>query len=689
MVNTVSIAYTKGKMTAKLRALFARLGWGRHAGYAGLAGLALLGALLVLARQINLGVGLDFDSATYVHIARLMQTGEPLLDLDGAFYTIRPPLYPAMLAAASVGVFDPLNVAGVLNAALFGAMVLLCGTFLRRRLAARPLWAWCGCLAVAVSPVLGAEAAKAMATQPFALFVAGALIGVAKRDPGWCRLVFAAMCTAFACMTHYTGIALPAVVCVSLLVSSDLQWTKRLWRVTACAVISAVPLGLWLLRNQILAGSITGERSHNEPIGWLVVLRGMGDHMTTWVFLDLPLKEWFGAGWPVLLASVALFALGVVALRERISRGVWRPVLVFGGFVVAHSVLILTALAVGRNFSFEARYVTALCVPCLLVVWLLVGDILTQQRRAGTRPTGPRSKATPEVALVALVALVVAPWLAWQGVMNMADIVEKNLRGYGFDAPRWRDSETLRNLRGRDTGDRRVYASFDHGHAAFFHAGIAPTHYYCGSSRRLGRDGDYLIWLRGWRGIEDRCLLAGEDDVFTMSGLELVEDYADGVLLRFNAASTATLADAVWAHLVPNVPPMRSAPYGLWLNGERRELVFTQVPCATLGASERFFVHVYPYSTDALPAWRRQFDFDNLDFDFPQRGLLLRAGTAEEARKADGRAGRCVAVVELPGYPMRYLRVGQFAKKEPWAVRIDLHADDGSSSLRWSSRSEL
>lgn len=682
MVNTVPIACTKAKMTAKLRAPFARLRWRRHAGYAGVAGLALLGALLVLARQINLGVGLDFDTATYVHIARLMQTGEPLLAFDGAPYTIRPPLYPAMLAAAGVGVFDPLDVAGALNAALFGAMVLLCGTFLRRRLAARPLWAWCGCLAVAISPVLVVEAAKAMATQPFALFVAGALIGVAKRDPSWWRLVFAAMCAAMACMTHYTGIALPAVVCASLLVSSDLQWAKRLWRATACAVISLVPLGLWLLRNQLLTGSLTGDRSHFEPVGWLVPLRGMADHMTTWVFLELPLKEWFGAGWPALLAFVALFALGVAMLRKRISRDVWHAVLVFGGFVVAHSVLVLTALAVGKTISFEARYVTALYVPCLLVAWLLVGDILAQKSRAGTRPAGRRSRPTPQVVLV---ALVVAPWLAWQGVMNKADIVERNLRGFAFDAPRWRDSETLRNLRGRDTGNRRVYADFDHGRAVFFYTGIAPSHYSCGSSRRPGRDGDYLVWLRGWRGIEDRCLLAGQDDVFKMSGLELVEDYADGVLLRFNAASTATLADAVWANLVPNTPPIRSAPYGLWLNGERRELVFTQVPCATLGASERFFVHVYPYSTDALPAWRRQFDFDNLDFDFPQRGLLLPVGAAEEGRKKGGKGGRCVAVVELPGYPMRYLRVGQF-KQAPWAVRIDLHADDGSAALRWSSR---
>ena len=638
-----------------------------------------MGASLVLARQINFGVGLRWDSAVYVHMARrLLQVGEPFLGLDGQTIAQWPPFYSVMLAAAGLGAFDPLDVAGALNAVLFGAMVLLCGAFLRRRLAARPLWAWCGCAAIAVSPELVGEAAKAMPTLPFALFVAGALIGVAKRDPGWRRLVFAATCTAMACMTRYTGIALPAVVAASLLLSSNLPWAKRLWRTTAYAIISFAPLGLWLLRNQLLVGSLTGDRARFEPVGWFVVLRGIGDEMAGWVFLELLLEEWFSARGPALLAFVALFALGVAVLRKRIGRDVRHPVLLFGGFVLAHLALVLAAVAVGMVHAFDPRYVTALYVPCLFVAWLLVGELLAPKRRAGIPPMAHRSRPTwRRMAFSGLVALAIAPWLAWQGAMNKRDIVERNLRGLAYDAPRWSNSQTLRSLRGRDTDNHRVYAQRDHDAVVFLHSGIAPVRYGCGR-RGFGRHGDYLVWLRGYKGIQDeQCLRAGKDGVFTMPGLELVEDFADGVLLRFNAASTTTLADAVWAHLVPNSRPVRSAPWVVRLNGERRELVFTQAPCASQGVSGRFIVHLHARS-DVLPESRRQHGFDNLDFDFPQRGLMLPAGTDEGA-------DRCVAVVKLPSYPINRLRVGQFAEQELWAVHIDLHADDGSSALRWSS----
>ena len=637
---------------------------------------------------MEFGVGLDFDSADYVHVARQMQAGEPLLRFDARDlqFTWAPPLYPAMLVAVSGGFLDPLDVAGPLNAALFGGMVLLCGAFLRRRLAARPLWAWCGCAAIALSPPVVAQAATAMATQPFALFVAGALICVAGKDPGGGRLAFAAVFTGLACMTRYSGVALLVVVSAVLLLASDLHWIKRLRRAAAYALVAFAPLGFWLLRNQLLAGKPTGDRVH-EAVDLPITLGRMGEEMAKWVFLDLPTWDWFGAAWRALLAFVALFSLCVAALRKRIGRAVWRLLVVFGGFILATLMMLVIAAELGAFVEIETRYLTPLYVPCLVVAWLLVGELLGANTLPTTRrPMRVAFQRPRRVALVVGMTLVVAPWLLYQGVMHKSAIVERNLQGFYYDGPKWRDSEALRDLRNAMPTHGRVHVDLMIAPAVFFHTDIRRISPYNCGARGFGRDGDYLLWLQV---IPDRCLLAGQGGTFATPGLEQVAAFADGVLLRFNAASPTTLADAVWAHLVPNDQPLRSAPWALHLNAERRELVFAKAPCATGDGAMRFFVHVHAHSNDALPPHRRESGFDNLDFDFPQCGLILPGpgGAGETAMDGEGASAgagrRCVAVVELPRYPLASLRVGQFAEQELWSLRVDFDSDDGRSALRW------
>ena len=512
--------------------------WRRWAGPAGLAGLALLGAGLVLARQMEFGAGLNYDSADYIHVARQMQAGAAWhwrSHRGEGRFVHQPPLYPAVLAAATGGVLDPLDVAGPLNAALFGGMVLFCGAFLRRRLAARPLWGWCGCAAIVLSPPLVLWASTAMPETLFVLFAMGALILVAEKDPPTGRLALAAALTALACLTRHAGGALVVVVSAMLLLASDLHWAKRLRRAAAYAILASAPSGLWLLL-------VRPPIEHYETTAGLPVLASLGDYMATWVFLELPTATWFGTGWGALLASVALFSIGVAALRKRL---IWRPLVVFTGYVVANLVFLLIAAELGSFVAVQKRYLVPSYVPCLFVAWLVVGNCLGAKAPATTGRPMPRRPR--RVALVVLLTLMVAPWLAYQAVMHESAIVERNLRGFDYDRPRWRDSEALRYLRQHLAHDARnkfsrVYVHSGHTPAVYFHTGIAPFIFYCAANPR---DGDYLLWPQV---IPDPC--AGQDHTYSshaMPGLDPVADFADGVLLRFNAASTGTLADGLGA----------------------------------------------------------------------------------------------------------------------------------------------
>ena len=77
-------------------------------------------------------------------------------------------------------------------------------------------------------------------------------------------------------------------------------------------------------------------------------------------------------------------------------------------------------------------------------------------------------------------------------------------------------------------------------------------------------------------------------------------------------------------------------------------LVYTQSLCGADDVRARFFLHVTPSAVRDLPKTRRRHGFDNLDFNFHERGTVLPGGT-------------CVAVVPLPEHPIAGVVTGQFA----------------------------
>ena len=103
--------------------------------------------------------------------------------------------------------------------------------------------------------------------------------------------------------------------------------------------------------------------------------------------------------------------------------------------------------------------------------------------------------------------------------------------------------------------------------------------------------------------------------------------------------------------------PAARSTFALYLRGDR--LTYIREPCAPADVEARFFLHVSA-NAEALPETRRAAGFDNLDFDFNERGALF--------------DGKCVADVRLPHYPIRAVTTGQFAADvgELWRARMDV-----------------
>ncbi len=80
-----------------------------------------------------------------------------------------------------------------------------------------------------------------------------------------------------------------------------------------------------------------------------------------------------------------------------------------------------------------------------------------------------------------------------------------------------------------------------------------------------------------------------------------------------------------------------------------RKLVYVKARCDEADTAPKFFLHLAPEDESDLPDERRRHGFDNLDFRFADRRHTF----------ADG---ACSVTVELPDYPVKTIRTGQFTR---------------------------
>ncbi len=111
---------------------------------------------------------------------------------------------------------------------------------------------------------------------------------------------------------------------------------------------------------------------------------------------------------------------------------------------------------------------------------------------------------------------------------------------------------------------------------------------------------------------------------------------------------------AAYAALAADAPAVRSV-FDVYVAAEAATYVKT--PCQAADAEPKFILHVYPVRTESLPAGRRAYGFDNLDFQFDWQGAHF--------------DGTCLAQAVLPAYAIKRLRVGQFRAGAPlWQEEI-------------------
>lgn len=405
-------------------------------------------ALLIGAAMIPYGPGMTPDSVHYLTAAENLRNGlgyaTSVVPWNGPFprpIAEWPPLYPLVLAAVTA--------VGGATAGPWALNSLLLAASAWQVARAAPLL---GVLAFVASPAVISVHAYAWSEPLFVLLVLLSLRSQERllEEPGAKALLAAAAWTALACLTRYLGLAL---VLSGALVAMT---SRRRLLGPAYAALSVAPLGLWLLRNLSVTGSLAGNRAASgRELPELI--REAAATFGGWIVPVTSLR---------IAALLALLAVGVtVALRSGFDQAD-RPWLAFA------AVYFVMVVALARAVAFDPL-TTRLLVPLVPPVAILAG-----------RRFDPRQRALAgalALLLVAGPALVTA-----RDLVHAAAVA----RGRGYRAARWREAEAVRMAaagQGPFARDGIIYS--DAPDVLYLYSG-RPVRY-------LPREGSDLSELRG------------------------------------------------------------------------------------------------------------------------------------------------------------------------------------------------
>ena len=541
-----------------------------------LAAIAVLGAVLILLRIAN-GVGVMGDAGPYLSMAGKLTTREGWLLWPSAYNASWPPAYPTLLALASGFAFDPRDVAGPLNAAAFGLTIFVAGHWLRQRVQSRFLVVL-GCLSILVSiPVVWvsswawSEATFILATT-LALFHGDEHLTSGKRS----SLVWAAAFTALACLTRYSGVALIMVFFLLLVLQRGAIAMEKARRIGLYLAIALTPIGLYMLRNVLLTGTLTGSRTSSND-SFLFNIRQTLDTLAGWNPLVMDyLPASISAETTLSVALAGLAAVGYSVARWRRD---WNgqqkdgSLPVVGLFALAYICFMIATATVTELAlnQLDSRLLSPIYVPLVLAIVLTIdrlprycGEIASSTglgNSAAARYIGSRISGRIIIAVLAAPLLLCIVYA-----------------GY---------------ITARDT------------HTAIIH----PSY--------------------GWNAI------------------------------GWNARNTSFAASSVDDHLrisVGDDAPIVQSTFDIYLDDDR--LIYVKGMCSAEDTNARFFLHVTPVNAVDLPGIRKQYGFDNFDFEFDRQGAVLDS--------------ECLAVAPLPRYDIAYIYTGQYGDQDEWAVRFRL-----------------
>jgi len=396
------------------------------------------------------GPGVSPDSTVYIGTARSLLAGCGFC-FSGEPMTHYPPAYPLLLAAGSLFSSDLLQAARLLHAALYAAnaiLFVLCVYICTRR---NRTAAACAALIYFSSKSILVAHSMAWSEPPFIAFSLAAILSVSlyvcapppRRT--WLLLV-ASGSLGLAVLTRYVGITLlPAVLLGLFLGSSPAK--RKLGDSVIVVSAACIPIGIWLLRNSMVAHTPVNRDFAVHPAG----LHHVGSLIRTLVDFVLPgpVPGWARAVVFAGLVVLFLFALRVLHKRKymaenRGSVGVVLPWLgICFAFVYVAFIFVSISL-IDASTPLDDRILLPVFVFLVLGLIPLVCSV---------------SRALRKPVIWRAVVLCIVLSVGINSIRAVRAAVHIRLEGHGYNSRKWNGSPTVLLLKAVCNPHLRIYSN--------------------------------------------------------------------------------------------------------------------------------------------------------------------------------------------------------------------------------------
>lgn len=388
--------------------------------------IGLTGILFILVGTSKYGAAISADSSHYICTARNLIEGKGFQTFRQPFVRW-PPLFPTLLGLSSLGRFDPFDTSRYVNAICFGLTLFVSGTWLLKNIKSFPLALLGLGLIFFSKPIL--RISMFVWTEPVFVFLTLLFIFEMSKfleDGKNSSLALAGTCAALGCLTRYIGVTLILTGLAVILIKQKKPFKQTLFDAFLFALISAIPAGIWLIRNYFVSGTLVGERfpskySFLQNIYYTLLT------INTWVFTNnMPTNIGIGM---LLFLLIIIFVLYRKKVPDCRAHNLKIAPLKY--FILIYTSFLITAASLTSFDIIYNRLLSPIYIPLILIIFIFFDNIAINSKR-----------------VLSVILSMGCIWLGgtvWEAAKNLKTQLADGAGGY--TVRRWKNSALINHLK--------------------------------------------------------------------------------------------------------------------------------------------------------------------------------------------------------------------------------------------------